>query len=88
MQEFGPQILDRLSGLGDRLTRLEVKIDHVYEKSASLEARIGRLELGSVPNPDHESRLRKLERFVWLIAGAAALGGGVIGNLISSIGGP
>lgn len=30
---------------------------------------------------DHETRIRALERKVWLVAGAAAVAGGLLGNL-------
>ncbi|WDS51658.1 membrane protein [Microbacterium phage Barnstormer] len=30
---------------------------------------------------DHETRIRALERKVWLVAGAAAVLGGVLGNI-------
>ncbi|QWY81843.1 membrane protein [Microbacterium phage Honk] len=34
---------------------------------------------------DHETRIRSLERKVWLAAGAAAVMGGVVGNVAPSL---
>lgn len=38
---------------------------------------------------DHEGRLRRLERALWLAAGAATAGGGVLGTIAQQVmGGP
>jgi hypothetical protein len=38
---------------------------------------------------DHETRIRRLERIVWVAAGAAAAGGGVVGSIAQQLmGGP
>lgn len=34
---------------------------------------------------DHEQRLRRLERALWIAVGAAGLGGGVVGQLLAPI---
>lgn len=34
---------------------------------------------------DHEARIRRLERIVWLAMGAAAVSGGTIGSLVTGI---
>lgn len=34
---------------------------------------------------DHELRLRKLERALWIVAGAAAAGGGGVASLLSRV---
>lgn len=34
---------------------------------------------------DHEARIRRLERIVWLAMGAAAVSGGAIGTLASGL---
>jgi hypothetical protein len=34
---------------------------------------------------DHETRIRRLERVVWIAAGAAATGGGLLGSIIQQM---
>lgn len=34
---------------------------------------------------DHETRIRRLERIIWLAMGFAAAGGGVFGGFVTSI---
>lgn len=34
---------------------------------------------------DHETRIRRLERIIWIAMGAAAAGGGAFGGLVSSM---
>lgn len=34
---------------------------------------------------DHENRIRRLERALWLASGAASAGGGVVGAMISKL---
>lgn len=45
------------------------------------------LKLDAVINrgDDHETRIRRLERAVWIAAGAAMAGGGVLGAIASQI---
>jgi hypothetical protein len=69
----------------ERLARIETKIDHISTALVSHEQRIVNLEKQSGPDPDHEARIRKLERTIWMIAGAAATAGGTAGGLISQL---
>ena len=71
MDEYQLQVVDRLA-------RIETKIDAKFEVH---DKRLAELET-LVPDLDHETRIRKLERMIWAAAGAAAAGGGFIGNLI------
>lgn len=68
----------------ERLVRIETKMDFVVDSFKSQETRITALE-NRVPDPDHESRIRKIEKTLWTIAGAAAVAGGTAGGLISQI---
>lgn len=61
-----------LLALSERLTRLETKLDLV----------ITRLVDG---HGDHEVRIRRLERVVWVASGAAAAAGGGVGALLVSL---
>lgn len=36
---------------------------------------------------DHETRIRRVERLAWLVAGAAGLAGGYLAKLLPMIGG-
>jgi len=61
--------------ISDTLTRLRVEM---VERLSRLEAKLDRVE-------DHESRIRKLERSIWIAAGVAA----AVGNwdrIVSLIG--
>jgi len=69
------------------LARLDVKLDElgkrVEERHAILESRIADLEKRNEARgyvfesfKDHESRLRSLERKIWILAGAATTAGG------------
>lgn len=58
--------------LSERLTRLETKLDLV----------ITRLVDG---HGDHEIRIRRLERVVWVASGGAAALGGGVGALLMSL---
>jgi hypothetical protein len=73
--------------LFERLIRIETKLDGYNTSSTDHEGRIRALEQDNVPggHADHEGRLRRVERSVWLIAGAAAAGGGVVGQLIAPL---
>lgn len=68
----------------ERLVRIETKIDYMGDIFKSQEARITAVE-NRIPDPDHEARLRKLERAMWMVAGVAAAGGGTAGGLISQL---
>jgi hypothetical protein len=53
-------------------------LDRLVSIETKLDISISRVD-------DHETRLRRLERAVWIAAGAAAAGGGVIGSLAQQI---
>lgn len=71
----------------ERLIRIETKQDITLQKVDDQENRIRALEQDNTPggHADHESRIRRLERSMWLIAGAAAAGGGVAGQLVAGL---
>ena len=53
-------------------------LDRLVSIETKLDISISRVD-------DHETRIRRLERAVWIAAGAAAAGGGVIGSLAQQI---
>lgn len=53
-------------------------LDRLVSIETKLDVSISRVD-------DHETRIRRLERAVWVAAGAAAAGGGVIGSLAQQI---
>jgi hypothetical protein len=67
----------------ERLVRIETKIDVSHQTHADHEDRIRTLEASHDPkaHEDYESRLRRLERALWLVTGAAAVTGGVVGQV-------
>ena len=69
----------------ERLARMEVKLDNLTLTDANHDKRIDLVESKLGPNADHETRLRKLEKTMWIIAGAAAAGGGTAGGLIATL---
>lgn len=73
--------------LFERLIRIETKLDVANGNAIDHEARLRALEQDNVPGGhlDHESRLRRVERSLWVIAGAAAAGGGVVGQLVAPL---
>ncbi|WP_183407728.1 hypothetical protein [Nocardioides marmoriginsengisoli] len=44
-----------------------------------------KLDLILANDRDHETRIRRLERWIWLATGAAAAGGGVGGGLLAKV---
>lgn len=44
-----------------------------------------KLEMWLASHADHESRIRSLERKIWLAMGAAAVGGGTLSQLIQHL---
>lgn len=70
--------------LFERLIRIETKLDVANGSQLDHEGRIRTLEQDNTPggHTDHESRLRRLERSAWLLAGAAATGGGILGSIV------
>ena len=61
--------------ISDTLTNLRVEM---VERLSKIETKLDRVE-------DHETRLRKLERMVWIAAGAGAVAGNA-DRIISLIG--
>lgn len=53
-----------------------------FERLVRIETK---LDLANTSSADHESRIRRLERSMWLAAGAAAAAGGVIGQLVAPL---
>lgn len=80
MNEFETRVLDGLQGLTERMVRVETKLDRLDAH----EVRLTSLEQ-AVPNQDHESRLRQLERAIWIASGTALAGGGVLGTILSNV---
>jgi len=71
----------------ERLIRIETKVDIAINTQQDHGDRIRALEIDNTPggHADHETRIRRLERSMWLIAGAAAAGGGAAGQLVASL---
>jgi hypothetical protein len=77
-------------GLLERLIRIETKLDSSHASDADHEARIRALESERHPDHeqrlnDHETRLRRAERSLWIAAGAAAAGGGILGSIVGPL---
>ncbi|GAB3812061.1 hypothetical protein [Kribbella italica] len=53
-----------------------------FERLVRIETK---LDLSNTNHQDHETRIRRLERSMWLIAGAAAAGGGIAGQLVAPL---
>lgn len=77
MNDYETQVLERL-------VRMETKLDYVNLRIDAHESRLVSLEK-STPDPDHEQRIRKLERALWIISGAASVGGGAAGAIVSQL---
>lgn len=78
---------EQLPSLIERMIRIETKLDVSNGNYQDHENRIRALEQDNVSggHQDHEGRIRRMERSLWLAAGAAAAGGGVIGQLIAPL---
>lgn len=50
----------------------------VVERLARMETKIDHIA-------DHETRIRTLERMIWIAAGAATAGGGVVGAALGNL---
>lgn len=87
MTMSGPGIPPSELALLERLIRIEAKLDESRGSESDHEARIRALELDNTPggHQDHETRIRRLERSVYIIAGAAAAGGGLVGSIIGPL---
>jgi hypothetical protein len=44
-----------------------------------------KLDMFNTSSADHESRIRRLERSMWIAVGASAVGGGLLGQLIAPL---
>jgi hypothetical protein len=53
---------------GERVARIEVRLDQTTSQQA-----------------DHETRIRRLERALWMAAGFAAALGGLIGAVVATL---
>lgn len=53
-----------------------------FERLVRIETK---LDAFNTSNGDHETRIRRLEKSMWLIAGAAAAGGGIVGQLLAPL---
>lgn len=53
-----------------------------FERLVRIETK---LDAYNTSNADHETRLRRLERALWIAVGAAGVGGGVIGQLLAPL---
>lgn len=84
MTEFENRVLDGIQDLTQRMVRVETKLDVANTRLDAHEARLITLER-SIPDADHEARIRKLERAIWIASGTALAGGGVLGSVLSSI---
>lgn len=73
--------------LFERLVRIESKVDVSISQQGSHEGRIRAMEIEYTPggHQDHEGRIRRMERSLWLLAGAAAAGGGIVGSLVGPL---
>jgi sugar/nucleoside kinase (ribokinase family) len=58
--------------VGERLVRIETKLDQALTQHGE-------------DLKDHESRIRRLERALWTVAGAGIAGGGAVGAVVSQI---
>ncbi|MEV1199471.1 hypothetical protein [Microbispora rosea] len=70
----------------DPLGPVTIGAREIYDELKTVGSKLDRLD-GKVDGTvaevaDHETRIRKLERVVWIAAGAAAAGGGVVGAVI------
>lgn len=75
------------SAMIERLIRIDTKLDVALAQQADHEGRIRALEQDNSPggHQDHETRIRRMERSLWLLAGAAAAGGGIVGSIVGPL---
>lgn len=64
---------------GERLASIEAKLDALLDKLTTNDARV------QVNITDHESRIRRLERAVWIATGAATAAGGTVGAVAAQL---
>lgn len=64
---------------GERLARMETKLDALLTQFSGHETRV------QTSVTDHETRIRRLERALWIAAGAGLLGGGGLGAVAAQL---
>ena len=64
------QVLIKLGELGTQVAVVAAKQDNLKD------------QIDRLPLADHEARLRALERFKWMLAGASLLGGALAGSIV------
>lgn len=69
--------------IGERLARIETKMDSTF--GAKLDEIRSLLSTLKDRDEDHEKRIRKLERWTYLMTGAAAALGSGIGATVASL---
>jgi hypothetical protein len=70
----------------ERLVRIETKLDVFNQSYVDHEARIRALESDNTPGGHlDETRIRRLERSMWLAVGAGATGGGLIASVVGPL---
>jgi len=65
--------------LEDTLTNLRIDIAQQFAEVKTLLTAVANV------NTDHENRIRKLERAIWIAGGVSLAGGGVLGSVLSSV---
>lgn len=53
-----------------------------FERLVRIETKLDTFNTSSA---DHETRIRRLERAMWLAVGAAGVGGGLVGQLLAPL---
>ena len=67
----------------DLLVRIDAKLDVVTRNQTDHETRLRMLEANT--HTDHDARISKLEKWIWLATGVAAASGGAIGTLATGL---
>lgn len=63
-------------------TGVHVTLESIYLKLLDMDKKLDPLPAQA---QDHETRLRALERNLWLAVGAASIGGGALGQIIPGL---
>lgn len=66
----------------------EITLREVYDLVVEVKDSVAVVPAHGKTLDDHETRIRSLERKVWLAAGAAAVIGGTVGNLFPMLATP
>lgn len=74
----------------ERLIRIETKLDDSRTDFNDHESRIRQLEAERNPTldhrvSDHETRLRRVERSIWMASGVVGLTGAVLGSVLGPL---